>query len=122
MLQHAMEGKKLSWPVDPCAGVPWSEEEHRTFLLGLQKLGKVRRDLLAKLPTKHLGDIYDRLSTKCFSRPYAWSFALICSGYILKAFRAACGVIGPSLPFRTWAGRSEAMMGVLGGSSAISHT
>ena len=24
------------------AGVAWSEEEHRNFLLGLQKLGKVR--------------------------------------------------------------------------------
>ena len=25
------------------AGVAWSEDEHRLFLLGLQKLGKVRR-------------------------------------------------------------------------------
>ena len=29
------------------AGVPWTEEEHRLFLLGLQKLGKVRYNSFA---------------------------------------------------------------------------
>ena len=41
---------RLSWfwahrtPADPgrpCAGLPWTEEEHRSFLSGLKKLGKV---------------------------------------------------------------------------------
>ena len=29
-------------PPSPHPGVPWTEDEHRLFLLGLQKLGKVR--------------------------------------------------------------------------------
>jgi SHAQKYF class myb-like DNA-binding protein len=30
----------LKWLMIGLAGIPWTEEEHRMFLLGLQKLGK----------------------------------------------------------------------------------
>lgn len=41
-----------------CAGVPWTEEEHRMFLLGLQKLGKgdwrgiSRNYVISRTPTQ----------------------------------------------------------------------
>ena len=41
-----------------CAGVPWTEEEHRMFLLGLQKLGKgdwrgiARNYVISRTPTQ----------------------------------------------------------------------
>jgi len=41
-----------------CAGVPWTEEEHRMFLLGLQKLGKgdwrgiARNYVITRTPTQ----------------------------------------------------------------------
>lgn len=99
MLQRAMEGKWLSWPVGPCAGVPWSEEEHRTFLLGLQKLGKVRSDLLANLPTKHLGDIYDRLSTKHFSQAVRLKFCTRLFRIHSESVSRSLRLSGPALPF-----------------------
>lgn len=41
-----------------CTGVPWTEEEHRMFLLGLQKLGKgdwrgiARNYVVSRTPTQ----------------------------------------------------------------------
>lgn len=41
-----------------CAGIPWTEEEHRMFLLGLQKLGKgdwrgiARNYVITRTPTQ----------------------------------------------------------------------
>lgn len=41
-----------------CSGVPWTEEEHRMFLLGLQKLGKgdwrgiARNFVVSRTPTQ----------------------------------------------------------------------
>ena len=40
-----------SFPSLP-AGVPWTEDEHRLFLLGLQKLGKVRGRTSFTLPNR----------------------------------------------------------------------
>lgn len=48
----------LKWLIIGCAGIPWTEEEHRMFLLGLQKLGKgdwrgiSRNYVISRTPTQ----------------------------------------------------------------------
>jgi SHAQKYF class myb-like DNA-binding protein len=48
----------LKWLMIGLAGIPWTEEEHRMFLLGLQKLGKgdwrgiSRNYVISRTPTQ----------------------------------------------------------------------